>query len=128
MAAKLGSFNYNFQEKRKRLLFVQKGCSYSELGGFSSSGVEQSLCLCHRSLSLVLIPFSFFFGTLFKSSIPSVPGSNYSIFVHIGRRRNFVSLCTHPMRIMNSSSASSPMLKTTEGEEFKFSKENVKKE
>ncbi|KAB2623378.1 aluminum-activated malate transporter 9-like [Pyrus ussuriensis x Pyrus communis] len=30
MVAKLGSFKYNFQEKRERLLSVQKG--YSELG------------------------------------------------------------------------------------------------
>ncbi|KAB2619944.1 aluminum-activated malate transporter 9 [Pyrus ussuriensis x Pyrus communis] len=34
MAATLGSFKYNFQEKRERLLFLQKDCSYSELGGF----------------------------------------------------------------------------------------------
>ncbi|KAB2600807.1 aluminum-activated malate transporter 9 [Pyrus ussuriensis x Pyrus communis] len=60
MAAKLGSFNYNFQEKRKRLLFVQKGCSYSELGGFlhieeqdPSSGFPR--CCTFRSVSDIIV-------------------------------------------------------------------------
>ncbi|CAN6714295.1 unnamed protein product [Malus baccata var. baccata] len=56
MAAKLGSFKYTFQEKRERLLSVQKGYSYSELGGFPnieeqdpSSGSTR--CCTFRSVS-----------------------------------------------------------------------------
>ncbi|XP_017186658.2 aluminum-activated malate transporter 9 isoform X2 [Malus domestica] len=52
MAAKLGSFKYNFQEKRERLLSVQKG--YSELGFVHIEEQEPSgsaRCCTFRSVS-----------------------------------------------------------------------------